>query len=528
MNNNGGKMSHSLIKRAALFTLLTFIFMIISANYSFATGGKFERLKRAEEAYGNGDYGTALRIVDEFIFNYMEDREKFKDEFCLAYLIKAKIYYDSEEPDKMTIALRNLFNIDIDYQEFLEEDDEFIKRAREIRAIVLKEKKDEPKPEPPAETEQKKEEVTEPEKPQKIAERVIAGPTWEKKKKKKFPVFFVVAGVAVAAAAVYFLTKKKKETNRYTLTVTKGEGVDGTPGATATYEEGALVSYNYTLQSGYKDLVVTLDGQEVATSGVITMDMNHTLNASATRLNQYTLTVTRGEGVNGTPETGTFNYDEGSTVNYNYSLQEGYINLAVTLDGQTVPSSGVVTMDSGHTLSASATKKSDNSPTVEITSPNPGETVNGTIAIRANANAREGKSIIKVEFYIDGRLLDTKSGGPFNTRWDTTENSNGEYTIKVIAYDSENKTGVHEITVNVNNGQTYTLSVVLQEGAQGAPENGNHDYTAGTEVSYSYSPKTGYTITSVKIDGLAVPASGMLLMDADHQLQVITTAAAQK
>jgi len=71
---------------------------------------------------------------------------------------------------------------------------------------------------------------------------------------------------------------------------------------------------------------------------------------------QYKLTVTKGNGVLGVPETGTYTYDEGQVINYEYSLEIDYLfyDLAVKLDGETAKASGNITMDKDHTLSASA------------------------------------------------------------------------------------------------------------------------------------------------------------------------------
>ena len=69
----------------------------------------------------------------------------------------------------------------------------------------------------------------------------------------------------------------------------------------------------------------------------------------------YTLDVTKGAGVNGTPDSGSTTYNEGETVNYSYSLKSGYSNLVVKLDGNTAAASGTITMDSDHTLTATAT-----------------------------------------------------------------------------------------------------------------------------------------------------------------------------
>jgi len=71
---------------------------------------------------------------------------------------------------------------------------------------------------------------------------------------------------------------------------------------------------------------------------------------------KYTLTVSLGEGVTGTPSSGTHSYSKGEVVNYSYSLNSGYTNLVVKLDGQQVNASGTITMNSNHTLNATAEK----------------------------------------------------------------------------------------------------------------------------------------------------------------------------
>ena len=69
---------------------------------------------------------------------------------------------------------------------------------------------------------------------------------------------------------------------------------------------------------------------------------------------QYSLTVSISTGVDGSPTNGTFTYPENNVVNYNYSLQSGYANLQVNLDGANVNTSGSITMNSDHTLDATA------------------------------------------------------------------------------------------------------------------------------------------------------------------------------
>ena len=117
---------------------------------------------------------------------------------------------------------------------------------------------------------------------------------------------------------------------------------------TYTYLAGSGVNYNYILQEGYGDLSVMLDGNNISSSGTITMDRDRTLNIAAGR--QFTLTVNRGSGVTGDPVSGTYVYIDGTIIDYNYSISNNFSNLTVTLDGNNVNASGQITMDQDHTL----------------------------------------------------------------------------------------------------------------------------------------------------------------------------------
>lgn len=243
-------------------------------------------------------------------------------------------------------------------------------------------------------------------------------------------------------------TLKASATRQYTLNVTRGPGVNGTPiTGSYTYKVGDVVSYSYSLQTGYKDLAVTLDGLTVPTTGSITMNANRTLAVSA---KQYKLTVTRGGGVSGYPGTGNYCYNNGATVNYNYSLQTGYKDLVVRLNGVTVYKSGSITMNRDHALTASAVEI-DDPPTVSITNPKNGDTITGPIFVKVDTSDDHG--VAKVEFYIDDVFKRSISQTSYQYQWiwTTTEYTNGTHTIKVIAYDTANQTASHEITVTVSN-----------------------------------------------------------------------------
>lgn len=80
-----------------------------------------------------------------------------------------------------------------------------------------------------------------------------------------------------------------------TLRVNLGEGVTGTPAATATYAKGEVVSYTYSLSAGFRDLQVILDGSVQPAIGTFRMDGDRALQVSATPVT-HALTFTAGAG----------------------------------------------------------------------------------------------------------------------------------------------------------------------------------------------------------------------------------------
>ena len=104
-----------------------------------------------------------------------------------------------------------------------------------------------------------------------------------RKGRKKFPWLLIIGGIAAIVIAILLL--KNKEEVKYTLTVEKGAGVDGTPeSGSYIYLPGTGINYSYSIQENYKDMRVLLNGNELAASGTIIMDGDHTLTVSAVEL----------------------------------------------------------------------------------------------------------------------------------------------------------------------------------------------------------------------------------------------------
>lgn len=86
-------------------------------------------------------------------------------------------------------------------------------------------------------------------------------------------------------------------------------------------------------------------------------------------------------------------------------------------------------------------------PSVSITDPSPGDTVSGVISVSADASDDSG-TVTKVEFYVDGVLINTDFTDPFSVQWDTTTVSNGSHSLTARAYDPDNTPG-NSFAVNV-------------------------------------------------------------------------------
>jgi hypothetical protein len=104
---------------------------------------------------------------------------------------------------------------------------------------------------------------------------------------------------------------------------------------------------------------VLVDGTEVAASGTLVITGSHTIQAYSDDNLQYTLIVTWGSGVTGTPAAGTYLYKQGAKVPYSFALAEGYTALNVTLDGTAAEASGTLTMSKDYALYAGAQVKYD-------------------------------------------------------------------------------------------------------------------------------------------------------------------------
>ena len=156
----------------------------------------------------------------------------------------------------------------------------------------------------------------------------------------------------------------------------------------------------------------------------------------------HTLTVSVGTGASGTARRGYLHPDylEGDSVPYSYTASGCYGNLAVTLDGTPIASSGTVVMNTDHALAVTASLKTF---TITATA-GTGGTISPSGATVLNCGASQGYTIGALGgYHIQDVQIDGVSAGALGT-----------YTFTNVVAD-------HTIAASFSLNRTQTLTVSL-------------------------------------------------------------------
>lgn len=171
------------------------------------------------------------------------------------------------------------------------------------------------------------------------------------------------------------------------------------------------------------------------------------------------------------------------------------------------------------TTSACSPPTDTTPPTVSMTSPSNGSTINGTITVSTNATDNVG--VTKVEFYRDGSLFNTDTASPYSTSFDTTSISDGTHTFGAKAYDAANNVGTSSnVSVTVSNvtpppppGDKEMISVAeFNARAVAGATVANVHVTGGVEIT-----KANVTVRDSVLDGsieFETGASGSKLLNS--------------
>ncbi len=142
-------------------------------------------------------------------------------------------------------------------------------------------------------------------------------------------------------------------------------------------------------------------------------------------------------------------------------------------------------IDSLHQILVSGTPV-DNPPSVSLSSPTAG-TVSGNVTLTANASDDHGVS--KIEFLVDGTVVNTSGtnpSSPYSFTWNSTSIANGSHLITARATDTINQqTTSSSVTVTVANDSTAPSVPSGLSATATSPTQVNLSWTASTDTGGS-------------------------------------------
>jgi len=232
-----------------------------------------------------------------------------------------------------------------------------------------------------------------------------------------------------------------------------GDEIEFIGGTTAKYfvDTNPVSSKNYYYvnamyggkESGLCELVVDLQSLQVTI-------VNPTNGATVTGLVMITAEAQANVGVSkvefyiGGTKVGE---DNDSPYQYSWDTSSLTNNSTHTIQAKAYDTAGNV----GESSMVTVTVKNP-IPQITIVTPTDGETVQGTITIKAEASDDEG--ISRVDFFINGTLWESLNSAPYEYVWDTVHSVvDGTYTIEAKVTDSSENYNSASINVMVNNGQ---------------------------------------------------------------------------
>ncbi|MEU8383823.1 cellulose binding domain-containing protein, partial [Streptosporangium sp. NPDC048865] len=165
-------------------------------------------------------------------------------------------------------------------------------------------------------------------------------------------------------------------------------------------------------------------------------------------------------------------------------------------------------------------------PTVSLTSPASGSTYQAGAAVPLAATASDDGSVSKVEFYVDGALVNTDTSAPYS--YSATGLSSGSHTASAKAYDNASpalSTQTAAIPFTVGGGNT-TPSIVASATSLSVPEGASR--TVGFRLSQAPSSSVTVNLTKTGDSDVTITPSTLTFTTANwNTAQNVTVSAAQ-
>src|SRR6185436_2894113 len=88
-------------------------------------------------------------------------------------------------------------------------------------------------------------------------------------------------------------------------------------------------------------------------------------------------------------------------------------------------------------------------PTVALTSPAAGATLQNTVQVTASAS--DDRAVSRVDFFDGTALIASDTVAPFSVSWNTRAGANGGHTLTAVAFDAAGNSASAAISVSVDN-----------------------------------------------------------------------------
>ena len=273
----------------------------------------------------------------------------------------------------------------------------------------------------------------------------------------------------------------------YTIGASAGSGGSINPSGSISVNHGANQTFTITPNTGYGVSNVLVDGASVGAVSSYTftsVTANHTISASFA-VNTYTINASAGTGGSISPS-GAVAVSGGATQTFTITPNSGYRIADVLVDGSSVGAVSSFTftnVNSSHTISASFAA---NSYTITA-SAGVGGSITPSGSVSVNHGSNQTFTITPNTGYVVSNVV-----------------VDGSSVGAVATYTFNNVTAAHTISATFS-VRTYTLTASAGTGGTISPS-GSVSVSHGTSQTFTITPNTGYTITSVVVDGASVGA----------------------
>ena len=318
-------------------------------------------------------------------------------------------------------------------------------------------------------------------------------------KKRHLLIILFVACLSVIAASSLQHPIVAAQSAYYQITVTQSPNGVINPDTFSTYPVGSNPSETVTPNPGYTIATITVDGGSVPVTASMgqaqtypftNITANHSITATFVPIYQITVT----QSSHGTISPATASYTQGSSQNEVITPDSGYGIANITVDGGSVPVTALNgqpqtvsfnNIQAAHSITATFAQFYQ----ITVTQSGNGVITPATATYLAGSNPSE--TITPSSGYnIASITVDGKS--------ETVTSPSGQ-TVDLSGIKAD-----HSITATF---AQITWTITVTQPSNGVISPATASYVQGTSQTETITPSTGYSISSITVDGSSVPVT---------------------